>query len=165
MEAVANGDCGLPQEDLLSLAEKLLETGSPIIAEAMRQEIATGGVVEDVIDGRACVFLPHLHRAEQAIAASILKLQAGAPPWPTMDADKALAWVEGKLGVTLATGQRTAVGTALGTKLVVITGGHGGRQDHDHPLDPAYPQSQGRRAAAGGADRARRQTPIRKHRP
>jgi len=36
MEAVANGDCGLPQEDLLSLAEKLLEIGRPIIAEAMR---------------------------------------------------------------------------------------------------------------------------------
>jgi exodeoxyribonuclease V alpha subunit len=90
MEAVANGDCGLPQEDLLSLAEKLLEIG-PIIAEAMRLEAATGGVVEDVIDGRPCVFLPHLHRAEQVIAAAILKLQAGAPPWPTMDAQKAFS--------------------------------------------------------------------------
>jgi exodeoxyribonuclease V alpha subunit len=125
MEAVANGDCGLPQEDLLSLAEKLLEIATPIIAEAMRQEIATGGVVEDVIDRRPCVFLPHLHRAEQAIAAAILKLQAGAPPWPAMDADKALTWVEGKLSVTLAAGQRAAVGTALGKKLAVITGGPG----------------------------------------
>ena len=122
MEAVANGDCGLPQEDLLSLAEKLLEIGSSIIAEAMRQEMATGGVVEDVIDRRPCVFLPHLHRAEQAIAAAILKLQAGVPPWPTMDAEKALPWMEGKLGVTLATGQRTAVGTALGTKLAQSAG-------------------------------------------
>ena len=42
-----------------------------------------------------------------------------------MDADKALAWVEGKLGVTLASGQRVAVGTALGAKLAVITGGPG----------------------------------------
>jgi hypothetical protein len=42
---------------LLSLAEKLLEIGTPIIAEAMRLEVATGGVVEDVIDGRPCVFL------------------------------------------------------------------------------------------------------------
>ena len=109
----------------LSLAEKLLEIGSPIIAEAIRQEVATGGVVEDMIDGHPCVFLLHLHRAEQAIAGAILKLQAGAPPWPTMDADKALAWVEGKLGVTLASGQRVAVGTALGAKLAVITGGPG----------------------------------------
>ena len=74
------------------------------------------------------MFLPHLHRAEQAIATAILKLQAGSPPWPTMDADKALAWVEGKLGVTLAAGQRAAVGTALGTKLAVITGGPGVRK-------------------------------------
>lgn len=125
MEAVANGDCGLPLDDLLSLAEKLLEIGRPIIAEAMGLEVATGGVVEDVIDGRPCVFLPHLHRAEQAIAMAILKLHAGAPPWPAIDAGKALAWVEGKLGVTLAQGQRAAVGTALGTKLAVITGGPG----------------------------------------
>jgi exodeoxyribonuclease V alpha subunit len=69
--------------------------------------------------------LPHLHRAEQAIAAAILDLRAGGPPWPEIETEKAIAWAEGKLGVTLAPGQRTAVGTALGAKVVVITGGPG----------------------------------------
>jgi len=72
----------------------------------------------------AC-FCPHLHRAEQAIAKAILDIGAGTPPWPEIETEKALAWVEGKLGVTLAAGQRAAVGAALGTKLAVITGGPG----------------------------------------
>ena len=40
MEAVASGDCGLPQEDLLSLAEKLLEIGS---SHHRRGDAAGGG--------------------------------------------------------------------------------------------------------------------------
>jgi exodeoxyribonuclease V alpha subunit len=125
IEAVANGDCGLPQEALLALAETLLAIGGPILAEALRLEIDAGSVVEDRIEDRPCVFLPHLHRAEQAIAEAILNLRAGAPPWPAIETEKALAWVEGKLGVTLAAGQREAVGTVLGAKVAVITGGPG----------------------------------------
>jgi exodeoxyribonuclease V alpha subunit len=125
MEAVANGDCGLPQDELLALAEKLLEINGSILAEALRLEIASGGVVEDTIEDRPCVFLPHLHRAEEAIARAILDISAGTPPWPEIETEKALAWVEAKLGVTLAAGQRVAIGTALGAKVAVITGGPG----------------------------------------
>jgi exodeoxyribonuclease V alpha subunit len=125
VEAVANGDCGLPQDDLLTLAGKLLEIDCAILAEALRLEIASGGVVENTIDGRPAVFLPHLERAEATIAASIRDLSAGAPPWPAIDADKALAAAEARLGVTLAPGQRAAVATALSAKVAVITGGPG----------------------------------------
>jgi exodeoxyribonuclease V alpha subunit len=125
VEAVANGDCGLPQDDLLTLAGKLLEIDCAILAEALRREIASGGVVENTIDGRPAVFLPHLDRAEAAIATSIRDLSAGAPPWPAIDAGTALAAAEARLGVTLASGQRAAVATALGAKVAVITGGPG----------------------------------------
>jgi exodeoxyribonuclease V alpha subunit len=82
MEAVANGDCGLPRDDLLMLAAKLLEIDGAILAEALRLEIASGGVVEDAIAGRSVIFLPPLHRAEAAIAVAIRDLGAGAPSWP-----------------------------------------------------------------------------------
>jgi exodeoxyribonuclease V alpha subunit len=124
MEAVANGDCGLPQDDLLALGGKLLEIDGGILGEALRLEIVSGGVVESAIEGRPCVFLPHLDRAEAAIAAAIGNLDAGAPPWPAIETEKALGWAEGRLGVTLAPGQRTAVATALGAK-VAVTGGPG----------------------------------------
>jgi exodeoxyribonuclease V alpha subunit len=125
MEAVANGDCGLPQDDLLALAAKLLEIDDAILAEALRLEIASGGVVESSIESRPCVFLPHLDRAEATIAAVIRDLGAGAPPWPAIEADKALARAEERLGMTLAPGQRAAVATALGAKVAIITGGPG----------------------------------------
>jgi exodeoxyribonuclease V alpha subunit len=125
VEAVANGDCGLPQDDLLVLAGKLLEIDAAILAEALRLEIASGGVVESTIDARSAVFLPHLDRAEAAIAASIRDLSFGAPPWPAVEAGKALAAAEGRLSITLASGQRAAVATVLGAKVAVITGGPG----------------------------------------
>jgi exodeoxyribonuclease V alpha subunit len=102
MEAVANGDCGLPQEDLLSLAEKLLEIATPIIAEAMRHEMATGGVVEDVIEGKPLRIPPASASRGTGHRCGYPQAQAGAPPWLTMDAEKTLSWVEGKVGVTLA---------------------------------------------------------------
>jgi hypothetical protein len=83
MEAVANGDCGLPQEDLLSLAEKLPEIGSPIIAEAMRQEMATGGVVEDVIEGKPMRIPPASASRGTGHRCGYPQAQAGAPPWLT----------------------------------------------------------------------------------
>jgi exodeoxyribonuclease V alpha subunit len=125
VEAVANGDCGLPQDDLLTLAGKLLEIDGAILAEALRLEIASGGVVESTIEDRRAVFLPHLDRAEAAIAASIRDLSVGLPPWPVINAVKALTAAEARLGVRLAPGQRTAVATALGAKVAVITGGPG----------------------------------------
>jgi exodeoxyribonuclease V alpha subunit len=116
VEAVANGDCGLPQDDLLALAGKLLEIDGAILAEALQLEIASGGVVEDAIADRPCVFLPHLDRAEAAIALAMRNLSVGAPPWPAIEADKALVAAETRLGVTLAPGQRVAVATALGAR-------------------------------------------------
>src|SRR5438046_364430 len=39
LQAIENGDCGLPEEDLLTLAERLLEIGRDTLAEALRLEI------------------------------------------------------------------------------------------------------------------------------
>src|SRR5262245_4868275 len=70
LQAVENGDCGLPEEDLLRLAEQLLEIGRDTLAEALRLEVAEESVVLESIDGRPCMFLPHLRRAEETIAAA-----------------------------------------------------------------------------------------------
>ena len=125
LQAVENGDCGLPEEDLLALAERLLEIGPATLSEALRHEISEEGVIVEPIDGRPCVFLPHLRRAEEAIAAAIRRLQVGRPPWPAIDREKAIEWVERRLGVALASSQKDAVRSALASKLLVLTGGPG----------------------------------------
>jgi exodeoxyribonuclease V alpha subunit len=125
LQAVEKGDCGLPKDDLLALAERLLEIRCDTLGEALRLEITEQFVVVEPIDERPCVFLPFLRRAEDAIAAAIRALQLGCPPWPVIDAEKAIAWVEKQLGLTLASGQKDAVSRALASKLLVLTGGPG----------------------------------------
>ena len=54
MEAVADGHCALPEENLLTLAEELLEIGRGTLAEALALEAAEGGVVIDHIGDTTC---------------------------------------------------------------------------------------------------------------
>src|SRR5216684_1807595 len=124
-EAMANGHCGLAEDKLLVQAEKLLEIPSATLAEALQAELATGEVVADLIDGRRCIFLAYLWRAERLIAHRLQTLIHERPPWPVIDAERAIGWVEKKFGVTLAASQRAAVTLALANKLLVVTGGPG----------------------------------------
>jgi len=125
MEAVGDGHCALPEDDLLVLAEQLLEIPRPLLVDALGLELQDGNVTADTIGERRCIFLPHLWHAEQTIATRLKTLAAGSPPWPAIDPAKAIPWVEGKLGVALADSQRAAVGVALSAKVMVITGGPG----------------------------------------
>jgi len=125
MEAVSDGHCALPEDDLLTLAEQLLEIPRPLLVEALGLELADDTVTADSIGERRCIFLPYLWHAEQMIAARLRALASGPMPWPDIDPDKAIPWVEGKLGVTLADSQRAAIAVALDSKVMVITGGPG----------------------------------------
>jgi ABC-type multidrug transport system fused ATPase/permease subunit len=53
----------------------------------------------------------------------LLRLAAGAPPWPWIDPEKAAPWVAAQLGLAFA--ERVAVQAALASKVLVITGGTG----------------------------------------
>src|SRR6185436_1889395 len=61
----------------------------------------------------------------QVIADRILHLAHGAPPWPEIDPEKALPWIEQKTGLSLAESQTAAIRLALMSKVLVITGGPG----------------------------------------
>jgi exodeoxyribonuclease V alpha subunit len=124
-EAMNDGNCGLPEDELVALAESLIEVPAALIEEALGREIAAGAVVADAIEGRRVVFLAALYRAERDIAARLKALAAGAPAWPAIDADKAIPWVEARTRLTLADSQKAAIRVALGAKVLVITGGPG----------------------------------------
>ena len=124
-EAVSEGHCGLPVDDLKSMAEKLLEIPADILHEALQQELQDDTLVADTIGERRCIFLSHLWHAEKVIAERLHALATGQPSWPNIDAEKAIPWVEQQLGVTLAESQRAAVEMAVSSKEMVITGGPG----------------------------------------
>ena len=124
-EAMDEGHCGLPKDELTQLTEKLIEVPSPLTLSALALELEAGEVVADTVDDRDCVFLAGLYRAEEGIAARLRVLAGFRLPWPEIDAAKAIPWVEARTGLSLAESQRVAVELALRSKVLVITGGPG----------------------------------------
>lgn len=52
-------------------------------------------------------------------------MSQGATPWPPIDADKAIPWVQERLAVQLSESRQQAVRLALQSRVLVITGGPG----------------------------------------
>jgi exodeoxyribonuclease V alpha subunit len=124
-EAMDEGHCGLPNEELMPLAEELLEVPEELIRAALDLELAEATVIADHVGETPCVFLAGLYRAERGVAERLLRLVNDELPWPWIDPDKALPWVEQRSGLQLAESQRTAIRLALSSKVLVITGGPG----------------------------------------
>ena len=133
-EAMDEGHCGLPTDDPVPLAEKLLEVPQELIRTALDLELADGVVTADTVGDKRCVFLTGLYRAERGIAEWLLQLGTGKLPWPSIDPDKAIPWIEQRTGLVLAESQRSAVALALTSKVLVITGGPGVGKTRGHRL-------------------------------
>ena len=123
--ATDEGHCALPVEKLVRLAVTLLEVLEAPIRVAIEGELTGGDVILDRIEDQPCLFLRGLHIAERDIADRLSALARGTPPWPEIDAERAVPWVEARTGKTLSTSQRDAVGLVLRSKVAVVTGGPG----------------------------------------
>ncbi len=124
-EAMDEGHCGLPAEELVPLAVELLEVDKGLVLTALDLELKDGTVIADTVGETACIFLGGLYKAEKVIAARLLRMANGTLPWPYIDPKKALPWIEKKTGLSLAETQIAAVRLALLSKVLVITGGPG----------------------------------------
>ena len=124
-EAMDEGHCGLPTEELVPLAEKLLQVPQQLIRAALDLELQEDTVIPDQVGETPCVFLAGLHRAERTIAERLTRLANGPLPWPWIDPDKALPWAEKHIGLALAESQVAAIRLALTSKALVMTGGPG----------------------------------------
>jgi exodeoxyribonuclease V alpha subunit len=124
-EAMDEGHCGLPTDQLMPLAEKLLEVPIDLVRAALDLETSEGNVIADSVGETRCVFLAGLHRAERIIAERLVQLANSKLPWARIDSDKALTWVEDRIGLVLAESQVAAIRLALVSKTLVMTGGPG----------------------------------------
>src|SRR5260370_16036478 len=124
-EATDEGHCGLPAEELVPSTVALLDVQKELVQTALDLELAERTVVADTVGETACVFLSGLYRAEQVMAKRLSRLTNGALPWPYIDPQKALPWIEARTGLTLANSQAEAIRLALLSKVLVITGGPG----------------------------------------
>ena len=125
LEATTEGHCALPAVQLTASAVKLLEVGEQTVEHALSQMITSGSLLLEAIRGESLVFLPHLRKAEEGIAAKIRALAEAQSAYPPIAFAKAVQWCEAKTGKTLAPSQKDALQTALTCRVVIITGGPG----------------------------------------
>ena len=94
----------------------MLDVPAELVAIGLDLELRDGTVIADDLDDRRCLFLAGLYRAEREIAEKLTTLAAGKPPWPVIDVDKAIPWVEKRTKLALVDSQKAALRVALGAK-------------------------------------------------
>ncbi|MGB4739590.1 MAG: ATP-dependent RecD-like DNA helicase [Fuerstiella sp.] len=125
-DLASQGHCGYPTPGVADHAIKLVEIDQGIIEEAVQAVIREGSVIRDPVDGEPWLYLTALYRAEVGLAKSVHRIASATPhPLPSIDVEKALAWVEQRLDIQLATAQQEAIRQACQHKMIVITGGPG----------------------------------------
>jgi exodeoxyribonuclease V alpha subunit len=125
-ELASQGHVGFPEPGVVEHTTKLVEIDQLIVEDAVKTAVAEKAVVRESISGEPWLYLTALHRAEVGLAQSVQRIASASPhPMPVIDVERAIAWVEGKLEIKLAAGQREAIRQATQNKMLVITGGPG----------------------------------------
>jgi exodeoxyribonuclease V alpha subunit len=135
-EAADDGHCYLPVPNLIADAAKILEVPAEMIGPCLDELAAVEGVTRDDLPAAAgdsppvpAVYLPPFYHAERSVAAALLRLLSAREErlasFASVDWDKALGWLRGRTGTTLAPEQEEAVRLALTSRVAVLTGGPG----------------------------------------
>ena len=125
-EISTEGHCAGERGELLDAAAELLEVDPEVVARALARELGEGELVEEERDGEFWIYLPPLHRSERGAATHLGRLLADRRlPWGVIDPEKAIPWVEQRVGFALSASQHAAVARAIGERVTVITGGPG----------------------------------------
>jgi exodeoxyribonuclease V alpha subunit len=125
-ELTDEGHTCFPYDGLIKESSKVLEVDE-LLVEAVMQDLGKSEevVIEENQDNRL-VFLKPLHIAETSIARRLKMIFSHARKHPvSIDVEKAITWVEDKLGFSLAEEQKEAIRKAITEKVLVITGGPG----------------------------------------
>jgi exodeoxyribonuclease V alpha subunit len=125
-EATGDGNCYLPENELIGDAIKILQVDAGLVIECLAELVAEEGVVREIMpDGEPGIYLVAFHRAEISLASQLLRLlrtdEERMPAFQRVDWERAFAW----LGASLEDKQRDAVRLALSRKVAVLTGGPG----------------------------------------
>jgi exodeoxyribonuclease V alpha subunit len=124
-EARDQGHCALPIADLRARTATLVDLAPALVDEAIGVEVEAGTLVASTVDGIPVLVQASLDASERAVASRLSALVGRPCPWPAIDADRAMAWVESGLSLSLSPSQRVAVASALATRVMVLTGGPG----------------------------------------
>ncbi|MEU4732484.1 ATP-dependent RecD-like DNA helicase [Streptomyces sp. NPDC023588] len=136
-QSTDQGHCFLPEEKLIADGVKLLQVDTGLVIDCLAELAADPeGVVRESVpdpqggpDPLTAVYLVPFHRAELSLVGQVRRLLHAEddrmPGFQDVDWDRALGWLAGRTGATLAPEQRDAVRLALTRRVAVLTGGPG----------------------------------------
>ncbi|MEC7839302.1 MAG: ATP-dependent RecD-like DNA helicase, partial [Chlamydiota bacterium] len=124
-----DGHVCFPLDEFLESAEDMLEVPKKLINESVDSLVKENRIVvfEMAHDGDLSKFIwiRPLFLAEVGIARQIRRLRLAPCNLREIDTQKAVEWVQRKLGIELAENQKLAVRQSMTEKVQVITGGPG----------------------------------------
>ncbi len=125
--AEREGHLYAPYGELMGKCGEVLEAEEAPVAEAVESLVAQGMLVveQEAEEGNESVYLKNLHISECGAASRLQVLMAAAKTVRPIEADKAIHWVQTRLGISLAPKQEEAVRRAAESKILVVTGGPG----------------------------------------
>jgi exodeoxyribonuclease V alpha subunit len=129
-QAIDSGSCAVPAERAAGEALRILglkasPESAEIVREAIKRLAQCGRLVVDWSAGEVCLFARWLYEAERRVAAGLVLVRDARSRVVVEDVEAAVRRSEGELGITLDARQREAVGLALASNVMVVTGGPG----------------------------------------
>ena len=119
-----DGHVYFPYNELIKKTEKRLEIDENILTAAISSLLKENRIYIEETEDRA-VYLASFYVAEKGIALHLKRIKESSSSIRPINSQKALEWVEERLGITLAERQREAVLLSTNSKVLIITGGPG----------------------------------------
>ncbi|MGN0794320.1 MAG: ATP-dependent RecD-like DNA helicase [Aristaeellaceae bacterium] len=123
--AVAMGHVYLPRGELLSRASQLLRVEEGLIDRQLKRLCLLRELVIAGEPGEERIYLPAFDSAEREVATRLCELMAALPSGRDAGAEGEIDRFERRHGIRFSARQREAILSALGTGVLVITGGPG----------------------------------------
>jgi exodeoxyribonuclease V alpha subunit len=125
-ELTEEGHVYYPQTELIRKAREMLKVDSEIISKSLVELSGEREIfIEDLGADRKAVYLIPFYLAEKGVAEGLKRLKDAPSTIRPIHPEKAIEWVQGRLGIELAEKQKEAVLLAARSKVLIITGGPG----------------------------------------
>lgn len=124
-QAGVNGHTCLPREKLILAAAETLALDAERVEAAMRDELAAGGLVQRTFEQEKYIFLKTYDEAERTVAERLRLLSRQAATFDRENVVNLIERMEREWGITYAREQRDAIGVAVTSGVMILTGGPG----------------------------------------
>jgi exodeoxyribonuclease V alpha subunit len=117
-----------PENELVRKVKEILNVDEEIVILAVKELSKEKELILEDLDPEGnlrAVFLAPFYVAETGIAQSLINLKESPSNIRPIHPEKAIEWVQQKLNIELAQGQKEAILLAASSKVLIITGGPG----------------------------------------